>query len=436
MFFNLFFLIFTLNFFCDSTLNINSDDELVLDISNLEGSFSEGFSRIEVGFLDESSRSFFTDDNYVGEICSAISIGGEIVFKKVKSNKKNEIFKNLRDISIYFYIVFFENNESILWKLYSSDNEKFLEGKSYKKSVKKETLLRVVCSDIWNVLFSSETAPFSSYLIYATTGNVKKNVSSEIKIINPFFKCANEIKKLKISRSIVDLNIIDILGSENIVFSEVTSKNVRIIKINNSSNLTVLIDIPGTSTSLCYQDDTAFYIRSQSLYHCYFNFKKRAIYHEPCCDKSKNEVFASVVKGPNGTILCAKDYKIFQINYLLNEDGSIKNIIENQVSPENVFATAVAYNEEIDFIITTEKINNHFQLVLYDKNKNRRILTTSKYSKLEPSISPCGTYVAYTIRDEKSGLKKIEIINLYTKKVILVTKKQDNYVGVSWIRRK
>ncbi len=255
-------------------------------------------------------------------------------------------------------------------------------------------------------------------------------------MINPFFKSSNEIKKLKISRAIVDLNIVDIFGSENIVFSEVTPKNVRIVRFSNSGNLTPLIDIPGTSTSLCYQDDTAFYIRSQKLYHCYFNFKKSEIYHESCIDKNKNELFASVVRGPNGTVLCAKDYKIFQINYELNEDGSIKNIKENQISPKNVFSTSVTYNKERDLIITSEKIKNHIQLISYDKNKNRTILTSSKYSKYEPVVSPCGTYVAYTIRDEKTGLKKIEIMNLYTKKVVLATVKQDNYVGISWINRK
>ena len=63
-------------------------------------------------------------------------------------------------------------------------------------------------------------------------------------------------------------------------------------------------------------------------------------------------------------------------------------------------------------IIVSQKINGYYQLVTYD-NTQKKILTNSLYHKQDPSISPCGNYIAYIAQTVEGERYIEESLNIY-----------------------
>mgnify|MGYP003965013761 CR=1 FL=1 len=378
------------------------------------------------------------------KIIKALGNGGEVCLSKVRSKNKlnlEKIFELFYKKSVLFYLILFETDEVLSWKLYSIITKSLIDGKEYSKKQNKNNILRAACSDIWKILFGSEITPFDSFLVYIKeNGFLEENKYQkyyEIFVKNLFLN-DDSIRRMKTSRAITSLSIINTKPLSSIGFSEITDKNVRIVKLTPYGKLVSLIDLPGTSSSICVCENDVFYIRSRRLFHCFYDKRYKYFVHEPTIKNTPDDItYASIVELKKGKLLCAKNYKIFLINYDKNFNGSIKSIEEEIVSPSGVVATNVSANANGSIFVTSEKIDGYYQLVAYDSNDfTRTILTNSKYNKQEPSISPCETYIAYTVNDSKTGNKKIEVVNIYTGKILEISDKNSRLLSPKWIVRK
>lgn len=436
-FFFIFIFLFQINSKYLDSFN-DSKIELISEEKSSFFQFSEDFEKIKIAYSIEENNSLINDNFVFDSVFNAFKIGGEIKLYKINFEKKRslkDVYKKLKDENIYFYIIFFENEKTFSWKVYSVLEEKFLDGTVYQKSDLKKNDINLkisICSDLWKLLFESEITPFDSSLVYIKNILLNGKKYSEIVTVNPFFDFTEKIR-LKTNRAISDLSSIISGDNSTIIFSEVTNKNVRIVKLKENGGLSVLIDLPGTSGSLCSIDNDIFYVRSSKIYHCYYDFEKKSFIHEKIKTEKKNDLNASICKGPKkNSIICARNYKIYIIYYQKNKNGSIFVENEKMLSPKDSFSTSVDFNDQSQFIFSSEKIGKYNQIFSYDKDTlERKQLTNSNYSKSEISISPCGNYIAYSVKNN-DGTKRIETINVYTKKIKVITENQ-NCGTPTWI---
>ena len=442
MFLNFLFLFFFNFFYSNNQEKFLIESKKKSSSENIINIFNQEFEKINICFSYENSNELIPDYSIFSEIFKALKIGGEIKFFNFKKNnnfKLKEIFKKLKNEKIYFYIIFFENENFFSWKIYSVFDEKFIEWKNYSKKNKNFDFIldlkRIICSDIWKVLFGSEVTPFDSFLLYSKDFYENDKKYSSIFSTQPFFS-KNIKTQIKTNRIIVDLRVINNEESSFLTFSEITKKNVRIVKLKKNGNLSIIIDLPGTSTSLCNSENGLFYVRSSNIYYCYYESKTKRFIHQKIND-NKNDIIASVCEGPENSILCAKNYKIYKINFEKDNDGKIIKTKEQLICPKDSISMGITYTKLSDNFITTEKIGNFYQLFSYDKKNLKRVqITNSNYSKNEISISPCGCYIAYTVINNLNKKKRIEIMNLYTKKIIKLTDEENRYISPVWILKK
>jgi hypothetical protein len=370
-------------------------------------------------------------------ILSGLEVGNQI--KLINSNINNgsikifsdEFYDILKNKNIFLYINFIDLSDSIIWKLYDINLKKFITGKSYKKDLHKDYILaRAICSDIWKELFGGQISPFDSFIVYIKKTFIN-GYNSEIIAINPLIKEFKNIM-LSTSKKITDLSVLNTKPNSSILFSEITNKNVRLTKLCSNQKMCPIIDMPGTSTCAYHSDDGLFYIRSGFLYRYYYNKAKNKFIHELIEDGEKESTFASVMPGPGKSIICAKDYKVFIIKYEININQKLIIKEKKCITGKNK-AFSATYNKENNLIITSEKIGKYQQLVSYSEHGlNRKIITKSNYHKQDPNISPCGNYVVYISNKEKNG-QFIEIINLYTNKVIKITNESGSFYSPIWL---
>jgi hypothetical protein len=171
-----------------------------------------------------------------------------------------------------------------------------------------------------------------------------------------------------------------------------------------------------------------------SGYLCrYYYDKKKNKFMTQILDK--NNDFASVYAVMNDhKLLISKKKKIYMINYAIDKNSNELIVVEAKKITENKFNSAnMTYSYNDSSIIVSQKINNYYQLVEYN-NKEKNILTTSLYHKQDPTMSPCGNYIAY-IAQTSDGDRYVEVLNKYSLQVVRVTKSPGEYRFPVWLVR-
>lgn len=422
------------NIFCTNAFEIKDN---IINLNLLDEKDLIKVNSIKIAF--SYSNDFLINDPILEEVFKCLIIGDQLSLKKlkdedIKNREIKKILSNLEINGIPFYISFFENNENIIWKLYDVNLKIFLTGKKYIKSekYKKNSVIKLICKDIWQSIFGGNITPFENSLSFLVNDN--SEFRSKIININPFIKEINENILLKTKRNLVGFDYLNTKPNKSMIFYEMTYKNERIIKLNKSGYFVSLIDLPGNSTNLISNEDGVWYVRSGKIYRYYYDKEKKKLihFHLKELDKNEDSISINLIEGPNKTILFIQDYKVYSVQYEidLNNKFILKN--KKQISDIKSRAAGISYNNNFDLIVISEKINNFYQLVSYNKNfLDRKILTKNNSNKISPAISPCGNYVAYIVYEDFNK-KRIEMVNIYTEKILKIVNLLRDYISICW----
>jgi Tol biopolymer transport system component len=127
---------------------------------------------------------------------------------------------------------------------------------------------------------------------------------------------------------------------------------------------------------------------------------------------------------------------LFKCSYTLDKSGALTCGKEIKISSKNCTVASFSYCRLTKEIVVSEKIQDVFQLFIYDiqtMKKNR--ITSSFIHKQDPSFSPSGSWISYVAFDEKKNERYVEMINVYTKKNVRITDTPGCYVSPTWIRK-
>lgn len=413
-----------------SQLSKNNDDCYVIDIKNYNA--QEIIDSIKSNILLEIAFSYKTENAFFNKIIEILTIGKEIKSSLIDyTNNKEIIYTQLAAKNIQFYIYFYIENNMLIWKLYSVFDKKFIKGKSYRYQEDSIALLRTIVIDIWQELFGDLITPYHSFLAYLDTSFNHHEQESCIKFCHPLLP-GLEKTIFKINQNILDLASIDSKPLQSLLFSTQNNHGTAIMKLNSYGNIIPIINNHQMLISPSVNQDGLFYINSGLLYRYYYNKTKKDF-----CSQllDKNADFASVYAIINNhEILVSKNKQIYKITYQINQNTNELILINAQKITENKLNSVNMTYDYIDNnIIVSQRINGYYQLVAYE-NTQKKILTHSHYHKQDPSISPCGNYIAY-IAQTNDGERYLEVINKHTGHTIRITQTPGEYRFPVWLVR-
>ena len=368
--------------------------------------------------IEKTTKSFLA----LQEIKNALQWGNQIIFDESMYEKTD------KEESALFKIKFSGDDKTISWRLYSISENKMIEGKEYSVSKKIPPLVHAISKDIWTALFG-EGNHFEYDLVYVSKNSNNEKKMWEIHRCCPCVK-GNNKTIVRSSKAILDMSSINPATINSfIVYSQATLSNVKILKLSSTGSLSVVVNQAGTSgnfvatTSL----EDNFYVRSGILYHCYYD-ENRNFIHKPFT--TINMVISPAI-GPDKSIFYSSKNKIWQIE--ITKNNTTEPVL---ISEKERFALSPSYCNATETLLYTQKEKGFMQLVSYDiKTKKKKVITDTKYHKQDPSLSPCGTYVAYIAFDQTNNKNYLECMNMHTNTVIRIEEAGENCMFPCWLKR-
>jgi hypothetical protein len=239
--------------------------------------------------------SYESEHHLISDILSLLEAGRQIKGTRIDPTQyrdKNELFTALEEKHTQFYIAFCIKNHTLIWKIYSIAEKKFLKGKSYPLSHPHLlSLQRTVAIDIWQELFGESYSPFHCFLSYLNVEIDSHNkYHSCIEFCHPLLK-GFEKTILKTPLNILDLCSMETKPLQSLLFSMQTDCKIQIVKLTSKGNMIPLTAHNGMCISPTVNQDGLFYISSRKLYRYYFNTRLKKF----CTDLLDNNAdYASV----------------------------------------------------------------------------------------------------------------------------------------------
>lgn len=127
---------------------------------------------------------------------------------------------------------------------------------------------------------------------------------------------------------------------------------------------------------------------------------------------------------PDGDVVFCSDFQT-GLPQLYHLDMKKKKV--HRLTNGSGYCAAPSYCDKTNSIIYTKPVNNIFQLWAIDLDEERimeKQLTFGTGDKLDPAVSPCGNYVAFTydyVNEQKKRCPQIATLNLASKKIRILT---------------
>jgi hypothetical protein len=331
---------------------------------------------------------------------------------------------------------------TISWSLYDSDSKAFIKKVEYKIIRNKIALIKHIASDMWKEIFS-EDSPFNNEICYLTTCYEKNQYGfldhkTKIIVANPFIKNSQRTI-LQIKSNILDLTscFYPMEKMSKLLFSlEMNGKILLMEFLPNGSIKKVFSKdemIISPSTENLYKE--VFYIKSGYLYYrCYDSHKNT--YVEQRLDRDND--YVSVIKIPNEKqLIVAKNRGVYVFDYRLNSENQYKiaGVSGKRISSKKAKCGSIAYNFAREEIIVSEKIGDYYQLVYYQRNGKKNILTKSPSSKHDPAVSFDGNVIVYVAHVGQNAERYLEMFNYYTSTTSRIFENSSLYRFPVWVRR-
>ena len=158
------------------------------------------------------------------------------------------------------------------------------------------------------------------------------------------------------------------------------------------------------------------------------------LYDQNLCKKAGKRVYVPLTNNggnntspcimPDGDVVFCSDFQT-GLPQLYHLDMKKKKV--HRLTNGAGYCAAPSYCEKTNSIIYIKPVNNIFQLWAIDLDEERVLekqLTFGPGDKLDPAISPCGNYVAFTydyVNEQKKRIPQIASLNLASKKIRILT---------------
>ncbi|HVX00049.1 MAG TPA: hypothetical protein VHA52_06420, partial [Candidatus Babeliaceae bacterium] len=212
--------------------------------------------------------------------------------------------------------------------------------------------------------------------------------------------------------------------SNQILFSEFTQSNVRLMSYSlKTRKLKPLWNLSGTVAGVCCnkQGKECLYGRSGGIWHYIFDDTAKQGKHKLLI--KEQGICSSPCWLPNGEIVygCQGVIKI----YKPKDNNAYRRLTDDG------YCVGPNYSEIAHSVVYSKEVKGIMQLFCYsfDTQKHEQV-TFDAGNKIDPCWSPCGQYIAYCYRFEKSS--SIVTIHIGTKKSHTLTQTDDYCSYPAW----
>lgn len=319
------------------------------------------------------------------------------------------------------------NNGAFEWRLYDSLQAIMQKGKRIPLQSTVEATAHTIADQIWKLLTGQESI-FLTKIAYCKVVQKDKHTLKDIYIQGPLSNnatCFIKGGKLLAPRWNKDQ------WHPLILYSEVTPANIRLMSANIEGTRKIISNFDGLTMLASFSPDgrKVVYCASHKgtcqLYYYYVDSgAKKGVTKRLTYNKGNN---TSPNLCANGDVIFCSDYetKSPQLYCLTPVTGEIKRLTQGG------YCASPHYSDLKNSIVYSKLVDNYMQIFIYDIGKNEHIqLTFDKSNKDECCWSPCGNYLAFALKEEKTS--RIAILNIMTKERFFLTSVQEKCSYPAW----
>ena len=313
--------------------------------------------------------------------------------------------------------------QSIEWRAYNTKTGKMVNGKKVQKIGKKAFEWGHAVVDSLLAELTGNESSFSTKILYCREGGEKEKGT---KICIADFDGRHE-------EVILALDTIALAPRWNgkkldplILYSEYTPSNLRLMVSDLKGNKQVATSFDGLNMLPAFSSDGKDVIvclsvegSSQLYRYAYNKSKKRPEYIRLTHNTGSN---LSPQIRENGDIVFCSDYETKRPQiYTMDKKGH--NIV---ALSKGGCCTSPSYSSVTQKVVYTKLISSISQVMMYDFETKQTVqLTHDNKHKEEPSWSPCGNYLVFTVSDIHT--KRLAVESLLTKKRNYITGTHHKY---------
>lgn len=343
------------------------------------------------GLFDEIAHTLKTDLQESGQ-CEAVLMRGQL-----PKTKQDLATYQATGYQFVLFLSMSDDHQAITGRLYDVLDGSMLQGKKWNRRESKELWADKIAQDVWFSLMGNYGS-FSSKIAYIkkTKGGLGKRITQlclvdwngqgeTIVVSSPTILVAPSWKH----------------DGEIIFCSQFTDRNVRLMATDLAGKAWVVFDRDGTSmgaSSLSGSADVV-YCHSGEIWKCSYDMQHKKTKHTLLVRDGNMCACPTLVQGGD-LIYCAAG----KIKRWHARTGAATSLIDCG------YCTGPAYHAPSQRIAYSQKVGKTMQLCIYDlRTKTVRQMTFDAGDKIDPSWSPCGTYLVYCCTKGKTS--EIMVLN-------------------------
>lgn len=326
-----------------------------------------------------------------------------------------------------WYLSMHDDEAEVHSRLYNTLDVAMVQGKKWKKRDDIPLWAHHMAHAAWKEIMGTESS-FLSSIVYVTKDyNRAKKVKSQL-VVTAWDGTSPRVMITRPTHVLAPCWLIAEKIDEKaedamVIFSEFTPVNVRLMKVKASGHgvAEVVFNQQGTTVGVSpHSSETIVYCRSGVIWRCTYDPESHTSTHTPVI--REKEPCACPIALHNGDIIYCSQGKIKRWH---GADGT------KEVICKDGFCTSPAFHEERNILIFSRRVKGHFQLICKDLNTGlERQITQGTGNKIDPSISPCGFFVAYTLEQGKKS--RICILNVLNNVSQEISPASDYCMCPSW----
>jgi Tol biopolymer transport system component len=326
-------------------------------------------------------------------------------FPEIRTTTEISQFFN-EGFPLIVFLTSIDEGKSLAWRIYDATQVVMVRGKKYhKRGLLSAQWAHHIADELWPELLGIKSS-FSTQIAYIK--RVAKG--TQVCTIDPLGKKESVVVPSPLQPQSQGKHVrvapywYPDGDNPRLIFSEFTPSNVRLVMTDLDYHTRVVLDVDGTHVGVSYSStgkDVVF-VRSGAIWGHYFDEKTNKNYYRLII-KNQNACVSPNLLSKGDIVYCCRG-KI----YHYHAETKIQEMII-----EKGYCVGPAVYEEKNLLVYSKRIGDTMQLYLYDmKQKTERPLTQDKGDKIDPSWSPCGTWVAFCY--EQGASSRIAIMNILT----------------------
>lgn len=307
------------------------------------------------------------------------------------------------------------------WRLYDASQAQMLKGKRYEKRGSGVSgWARALAHDLWPVLTGSEGWFLTKIAHIRKKGSHYSRRSYTVCVTD--YDGEHNVELVTSKRPLIAPSWTRDMRNPQLIFSECTSSNVRLMGVDMSGHKRIVLDRDGTNVGVSFAPftDDVVYGHSGQIWSYWYDKQLKKGVHVLLINDS--EVCASPVLLEGGDVIYCCGGKIKRYCAATKKSA---------VLTPSGYCVAPAYCERTQMLVYSKRVGQHMQLFVYDmRTKEHRQLTKDAGNKLDASWSPCGTYVVFC--HENGATSRIALEQVRIGRRVYITPESLHCSGPVW----